>query len=49
MLTSSGSSPIDVLGAQITSGNVEIGFDTSATNTAADVLAWKAKIELFNP
>jgi hypothetical protein len=49
MLTSSGSSPIDVLGAQITSGNVEIGFDTSATNTATDVLAWKAKIELFNP
>jgi hypothetical protein len=49
MLTSSGSAPIDVIGAQITSGNVEIGFDTSATNTAGDVLAWKAKIELFNP
>lgn len=46
MLTT-GPAPIDVVVTQIASGNVEVGFDTSATNTAGDVLSYKASIELF--
>jgi hypothetical protein len=46
MLTT-GTAPIAGIVTQVGATNVDIGFDTSATNTAGDVLSYKAVIELF--
>jgi hypothetical protein len=47
MLTT-GTAPIEsALGVQVLTGMVQIGFDTAATNTAGDVLSYKATVELF--
>ncbi len=46
-ILTTGVAPIAGIVTQISGGNVEIGFDTSATNTAGDVLDFKASVELF--
>jgi len=46
-LLSDGTAPIATVVTQINGNDVEIGFDTSGTNTAGDVLSYKAVIELF--
>lgn len=46
MLTE-GTAPIANIVTQVNGANIDIGFDTSATNTAGDVLTYKAVIELF--